>query len=233
MTDNPSLSERVLEQYRTRYSGIFYDWYIRGLWVDPTGLVYQEFDKASHTTKETPWIDDTGQTQKGTEYYISIDYGILNPFSAGLWAVYQGVAYRWREYFHDGRKSGRPRTDEEHYAAVEKLAGDLPIECIIIDPSASSFRETIRRHDHFSVKKAINDVLPGIATVSSLLKAGRLMIGENCKDCISEFGLYAWDTDSGDNIVEAVVKEHDHAMDDMRYFCHTILRREFDWLSWG
>lgn len=233
MTDNPALSEKVLEQYRARYTGVFYDWYVRGLWVDPTGRVYQDFDEKKHTTDRTPWLDQSGETRPGTEYYISVDYGILNPFSAGLWAVYKGVAYRWREYYYDGRKTGRPKTDEEHYAEIEKLAGHLPIESIVIDPSASSFKETVRRHDRFSIQNAVNDVLSGIATVSSLLKAGRLKIGASCKDCISEFGLYSWAVDKGDNIMEEVEKENDHAMDDARYFCHTILRREFDWLNWG
>lgn len=232
MTDNPSLSQKTLNDYKTRFSGIFYDWYVRGLWVDPTGLVYQDFREKEHTTAKTPWLDGNGTTKAGTQYYISIDYGILNPFSAGLWAVYQGAAYRWREYYYDGRKNGQ-RTDEEHYSAVDKLAGNLPIELIVVDPSASSFKTTVNRHGRFSIANAVNDVNPGIATVASLLKAGRLKIGENCKSCISEFGLYSWATDNNDNLLEDVVKENDHAMDDTRYFCHTILRHEFDWLNWG
>lgn len=142
-------------------------------------------------------------------------------------------SYRWREYYHKGRETGVRRTDEEHYTEVEKLAGELPVESIIIDPSASSFKETILRHDRFSIRNANNDVLNGISTVASLLACGRLIIGKACKDCIAEFGLYAWAVDSGDNMLEEVVKENDHAMDDTRYFCHTILRREFDWLPWG
>lgn len=233
MTDNPSLSEKTLEQYRTRFTGIFYDWYVRGMWVDPTGLVYQVFNEKEHTTGNTPWLDGNGTTRPGTQYYISIDYGILNPFSAGLWAVYKGVAYRWKEYYYNGREMGHQRTDEEHYEAVERLAKHLPIELIVIDPSASSFKTTINRHGKFSVTNAVNDVLPGIATVTSLLAAGRLKIGAACTNCISEFGLYAWDSDNDDVLKEEVVKENDHAMDDTRYFCHTILRNEFDWLNWG
>ena len=39
------------------------------------------------------------------------------------------------------------RQDEEHYAALEQLAGDLNIEAVIADPSAASFLECIRRHE--------------------------------------------------------------------------------------
>ncbi len=232
MTDNPSLSEKTLEQYRSRFTGIFYDWYVRGLWVDPTGLVYPNFKEKEHTTDKTPWLDGNGTTRPGTLYYISVDYGTLNPFSAGLWAVYKGVAYRWREYYYNGREHGQ-KTDEEYYTAIEKLAGNLPIELIVVDPSAASFKTTIYRHGRYSVVNAVNDVMNGISTVSTLLAAGRVKIGKACTACISEFGLYAWDTDNNDNLIEEVVKENDHAMDDTRYFCHTILAREFDWLNWG
>lgn len=232
MTDNPALSEKTLERYRTQYSGVFYQWYVLGEWVNPAGLVYPEFDEKKHVSDETPWLDENGDARLGVQYYISIDYGILNPFSAGLWAVYRGRAYRWREYYYDGRETGHPRTDEEHYAAVERLADELPIECIVIDPSASSFIETVYRHGKHSVWKADNEVLSGISTVSTLLAGGRLKFNSQCKNCIEEFGLYSWQ-DGDDTAKEAVEKENDHAMDDVRYFTYTILRGEFDWMNWG
>ena len=38
-----------------------------------------------------------------------------------------------------------------------------------------------------------------------------------------EFGLYSWDKDEGE---DCVIKENDHCMDAIRYFCMTVLRRE-------
>ena len=43
MTDNPSLSEKTLERYKTQYTGVFYDRYVRGLWVAAEGLIYDHF----------------------------------------------------------------------------------------------------------------------------------------------------------------------------------------------
>jgi hypothetical protein len=43
MEDNPSLSAEVLERYKSMYSGVFYDRYIKGLWVAAEGLVYTVF----------------------------------------------------------------------------------------------------------------------------------------------------------------------------------------------
>lgn len=37
-----------------------------------------------------------------------------------------------------------------------------------------------------------------------------------------EFGLYRWDEKTED----AVVKDNDHAMDDIRYFAYTVMRKK-------
>ena len=42
---------------------------------------------------------------------------------------------RKNEYYYNSRKEGRQQTDEEYYAELEKLAGDLPIRGVIVDPS--------------------------------------------------------------------------------------------------
>lgn len=214
MTDNPSLSEKTLERYRSQYSGVFYDRYILGKWVLAEGLIYPMFGPGN-ITDETP---DNG------EYYISCDYGTLNPFSAGLWCVADKKAVRIREYYYSGRDTQSSKTDEEYYTELEKLAGELPIESVIVDPSAASFIETIRRHGRFSVRKAKNDVLDGIVTTSRYLKAGKIQINPCCKDAIREFGLYRWDEKSTE---DKPIKENDHAMDDIRYMAQTILRYRF------
>ena len=224
MQDNPSLPEERRRWYESQFDGVFYDRYIKGLWVKAEGLVYPMFDK-SRTFDTLPAAQ--------YRYFISIDYGTQNPFSAGLWAVdsFRRVAFRAREYYYGGRERKKQLTDEEYYAEVEKLAGNLPVEYLVIDPSAASFIATVRRHGRFSVRKAVNDVLDGIRVVSSMLKAGMVLIHSGCADSIREFGLYSWDADAkGD---DKVLKENDHAMDDIRYFCYTILAREFRWGNWG
>ena len=109
---------------------------------------------------------------------------------------------------------------------LKELIGDTPIEYIIIDPSAASFIEVIKKHGDYCVKGAANDVLDGIRVVTTFLNAGRLFFHESCTNSIAEFGLYSWDEDSGEDKVK---KENDHAMDDIRYFCYTVMRK---WLKW-
>jgi hypothetical protein len=106
--------------------------------------------------------------------------------------------------------------------ALEKLAADLPIEYVVVDPSAASFIALIRRKGRFSVRKAKNSVLDGIRLVASCLQAGALKFHPDCTDTLREFSLYSWE-EGGQP--EQPLKENDHAMDDIRYFCATVLGR--------
>ena len=106
---------------------------------------------------------------------------------------------------------------------LEKLDENREITALIIDPSAASFIQTVLRHGKFRVVKANNDVLTGINRVCQALKDEEIFIYPAFTDAIREFSIYRWD----DNIKkDAVKKENDHAMDDIRYFVATVLGRE-------
>lgn len=53
MADNYSLSEDTKQRYERLYSGVFYDRYIRGLWVVAEGVIYRQFaeNKAQYVRK--------------------------------------------------------------------------------------------------------------------------------------------------------------------------------------
>jgi PBSX family phage terminase large subunit len=211
LEDNPSLSAKIIERYKSQYTGVFYNRYILGEWCIAEGLVY-EFG-------EDNIVDDIPM---GGEYYISIDYGTQNPFSAGLWCVLGDKAVRIKEYYYNGRAKGVQRTDEEYCDDIEKLAKGYDIRKVVVDPSASSFIASLRKRG-FYIRKANNDVLDGIRKTAVYLKNGNIKIHRSCVDSIAEFGLYRWDDKATS---DTVVKENDHAMDDIRYFCNTILREK-------
>lgn len=217
MDDNLTLSEKIKRRYRARYHGVFFKRFVLGLWVIAEGLVYPQFNSKKHVTNSMP---DHGL------YYISIDYGTQNPCSMGLWCISDGVAYRVSEYYYNGRKEQEQKTDEEYYTALQQLAGDRVIQEVVVDPSAASFIAVIEKHRKYRVTKAENAVLDGIRTTDRLLNAGKIQIGKTCKAIIKEFGVYSWD---GKKTEDAVIKENDHAMDDMRYFVFTILAGRFRW----
>lgn len=219
MGDNPALAPEIKERNERMYSGVFYDRYIRGLWVVAEGLIYTMFNKDFHVVPPVP--------RPYERYYISVDYGTINPTSMGLWGLANGKWYRMREYYFDSRREGWQRTDEEHYAELEKLAGDLHIRAVIVDPSAASFIEVIRRHGRFYVEKASNSVIDGIRNVATRLQCGDIFICSGCTDCIREFGLYRWDEKAATGMsTDRPIKENDHSMDDVRYFVHKVYAPE-------
>ena len=64
--------------------------------------------------------------------------------------------------------------------------------------------------------------MDGIRTVAEYLRDGRILIHRRCADTIREFGVYRWDEDAPE---DRVLKVEDHAMDEIRYFCMTVMRR--------
>ncbi|WP_289026013.1 PBSX family phage terminase large subunit [uncultured Flavonifractor sp.] len=213
--DNPFLPEAFVENLKREYLGtVFYDRYILGRWALAEGLIYPMFGESNIVDEEPP----------AGRYYISVDYGTLNPFSAGLWCVTKQGAVRIKEYYYSGRGTQKQLTDEEYYQAIRELADGYNVDYVVIDPSAASFITTVFRHNEFHVVKANNDVMDGIRRTSVYLKSGKLKIHRQCKDAIREFGLYRWDEES---TVDKVIKADDHAMDDIRYFANTILVRYF------
>ncbi len=251
MDDNPGLSADIRARYHRLYTGIFYERYVLGRWCKAEGLVY-DFDPERHVGQVAP--------KPGGRWYISVDYGTRNPFSAGLWYVTNQckmlnschsdtersggeespgargilrhcvpqddsvggkVAIRVAEFYYDGRQKGRMMTDEEYHDALEALAGDRPVEFVVIDPSAASFIALLRKRRRFRVRRANNAVLPGIRLVGSLLQQGRLLFDPSCADTIREFSLYCWEEDHSR---DAPRKENDHAMDDIRYFAMTVMK---------
>ena len=207
--DNTFLDPEYIENIKSEYTGVFYKRFILGMWVIAEGLVYQ-FDAERHCTSEIP---ATG------EYYLSIDYGTMNPFSCGLWCVNGDKAVRIKEYYYCGRETAEQKTDEQYADEVDALADGYNISSVIVDPSAASFIAELKKRN-YKVQKAKNDVIDGIRVTARFLEKGNIKIHESCKDAINEFGLYSWNDKSS---VDEVVKDNDHAMDEIRYFCNTIM----------
>ena len=206
MEDNPALSPRIRARYQRAYSGVFYRRFVLGEWTAAQGLVYDFFD-AGRDAVELP----DGPVE---QWRVSVDYGTTNPTSFGLWGRMGNVWYRTAEYYYDSRKAGRQKTDAEYADDLERLTAGKTIQRVIVDPSAASFIEVLRRRG-FSVRKADNAVTDGIRVTADLLRTGRIVICRNCEDCLREMGLYRWDERGKRDMPR---KENDHAMDEMRYF---------------
>lgn len=216
MDDNLSLSEQIKERYRSMYTGVFFKRYILGLWAMAEGIIYDMFDPDEHVTDEEQELYPSGR-------YISIDYGTQNATVFLLWEKsLRGTWCCTKEYYYSGRDKGRQKTDAEYAADLKEFVGKKKIKAVIVDPSAASFIAELRKKG-FVVIKAKNSVEDGIRLVGTLLNQKRILFYNCCVNTIKEFASYIWDDKAAEHGEDKPVKQHDHCMDAVRYFCTTVL----------
>lgn len=227
LDDNTTLPAEYVENIKREYTGVFYDRFILGKWVQAEGLIYPMWQDAL----EHP------PTCKAERYAMSIDYGTQNAFAASLWGRFNGTWYQIREYYYSGRTERVQKTDEEYANDLDKFLTEyVPDGCeknlnpvkflnsgekllTIIDPSAASFIALLRKRQWYKVVKADNDVQDGIRETATAMHTGKLKLNPDCENTIFEVQSYVWDENAGD---DKPVKVNDHAMDNMRYMCRTL-----------
>lgn len=221
MSDNPSLSNDVKRRYETQYSGVFYQRYILGQWVMSDGVVYDNFDRET-------MVVDAPPINTITNYYVSCDYGALNPTVFLLWGFSNGIWYCLKEYYYDGRHNqlGRQKSDEEYANDLQNFLGDIKAP-IILDPSAVHFAIVLQQRG-MQVLPGNNDVLDGIRLTQNLMNSGAIKFTPFLPNLFKELGSYVWDDKASQHGVDKVVKEHDHVCDSMRYFAMTVLAPKND-----
>lgn len=220
LDDNLTLSEEYKKNIKNAYSGVFYQRFILGLWILAEGVIYDMFNKAIHVV---PTME-----RKYTKKYISIDYGTQNPTTFGMYGKDDtGQWYKIKEYHHSGREEKLQKTDVEYADDLEKFMDHDKSITVIVDPSAASFIAELRKRE-IKVRKAKNDVLEGIRNVGNALKNGLIVFNDCNIETFKEFETYIWDEKASIKGEDKPVKENDHHMDNLRYWCNTILFRNND-----
>lgn len=214
MDDNLTLSEKIKAGYYRMFSGVFFQRYILGLWVMAEGIIHDAFSRERHVV---PTVKRAYE-----DFYISIDYGTMNPTAFGLWGLYNDIWYKVKEYHYDGREQSKQKTDSQYSKDLQEFTPAMHIP-IIIDPSAASMKAQLEE-DGFYVLDADNDVLDGIRNVGTALEMGMIRYNDCCTETFREFASYVWDEKAAAKTGEdKPVKQNDHHMDADRYFIRTIL----------
>lgn len=221
MNDNPSLDEEIINDYKSRFTGVFYLRYILGLWALAEGIIYDMYNEEINTYEK---IDEN--IKLNSTRYFAIDYGTTNPFVVLDIFDNWEIAYQENEIYYDSKKTKKSLPDIEYLSMIKELEKkeNIPVSKIIIDPSAESLKVLLRDNGYI-VKDANNSVLEGIKCTGSALWQEKYKINKrNCKNTIKEIGGYVWDEKAIKRGEEKPIKIDDHAMDAMRYFINTIMR---------
>ena len=223
--DNTTLPEQYIENIKIEYTGVFYDRFIRGLWVLAEGLIYPMYENALSKPKDN----------EASDHRLSIDYGTMNAFATLLWEKHGDIWYATRRYYYSGRDERETKTDEEYARELDDLIRDIMEKRekdvkegkreffakmkTIIDPSAASFIALLKKRKWYSVIPADNSVLDGIRETATCMSLGLIKVSPDIKEWRKEAEGYVWDDSSGE---DRPVKVNDHLMDATRYFCKTM-----------
>lgn len=221
LDDNPNLDDEYKEFIRGAYAGFWYLRMIEGKWVVAQGAIYDMWDKNLNTFIN----DDLVPGFKSlAQRYISIDVGTQNAtVYLDCWDDGDTV-WILDEYYYDGRKENKQKENSEYADDLEKFIGHQYPMFVIVDPSAASFKVTLRNRG-FRPKDADNEVLEGIRMMSTMISKRKLRVHrEKCPNFLQEVTGYVWDEKAVLRGVEQPLKHADHCMDAGRYFVKTIIR---------
>ena len=216
MEDNLTLSPEIRESYARAFRGVFYRQYILGEWVSAEGAVYPMWDDEQNT-----YLDDGREEYREGRRLCAIDYGTANP-CVFLDVRDDGRVFRIAgEYYWDSAAASRQKTDAEYAEDLTAFLGGDRDVLIIVDPSAASFKAELRNRG-YRIQDAKNNVREGIATTAVLIGKRQVLAERNrCPNLLREIHSYVWDDRARLRGEERPLKERDHAMDALRYLCHT------------
>ncbi len=164
------------------------------------GLVYKEFNRERHIF--------TSEVYQTVDVMAGIDWGYTNP-AASHKVEKDSDRHYWIS--HEFYKPGK--TTAEIIEHVRTLGATK----VYPDPAEPDRNEEARRAG-LNVREVSKDVEAGINCVRELLKQGRLHIHSGCINLINEFETYSYPEKKPDkNEYENPIKEHDHALDEIRY----------------
>lgn len=223
MADNLSITPERQEEIASQYveGSIWYRRDILGERCIAEGLIYPMYEDAKGKPKINPETGD--YTDMFEQIGLSIDYGTQNAFAGILWGKQDGIWYAYKGYYYSGRKEGHQKTDEDYADDLDLLTDDVVLQYgqkieVIIDPSASSMKATLRRRERYKVRDADNDVEDGIRETATALQKGLVKISPDLEDFWKEISGYVWDNTEGR---ERPIKIDDHDMDALRYWVKT------------
>ena len=204
MTDNPGLSKRTLERYENMYAGIFYDRYVRGLWVEAEGIVYKDF--ANDTEKYLIGDPLEWAKQNGASFSIisiGVDFGgtkSATKFQAtGITKDFRVVALE-EEYIKNEEID--PNALNRRFATFCQLITSKYGYSQTRADSAETV--LIRGLDHTAqkmrlgtqVKNAMKlQITDRIRLVVLLMKQGRFKVSRNCPHLIDALQTAIYDPD--------------------------------------
>lgn len=201
--DNPNVpSDEIDRERRSKPEDVFAQEYMADF-RKQQGLVYKEFSRDRHVIDTLPTTF--------VESFAGIDFGFTNPT-----AVIHIKRDRDDNYYVVAEWYRTERTEEQ----IAEYVKSCNFNRVYPDPESPSAINVLNTKGIAVVEVVKNkdSIKNGINRVRELFKQRKLYIHNSCVNLISELETYAYPEKRPDNNEqENPIKEHDHALDALRY----------------
>lgn len=242
---------QYIEGVLDKLTGVRYLRLRKGIWAAAEGLVYDEFDPATHLVDRLP-----AGAESWTRWW-SIDFGYSNPFVLQCWAEDpDGRLWLYREIYMTRRLV------EDHVKTIRKIVCPNGIwnepkpRAIVCDHNAED-RATFERHMGLMTMparkaptaaqkqlvalqetqtrfKPAGDGKPRLLLVrDALVERDQALVDAKLPTCTAEeITGYVWPSGVKPDQREHPVKENDHGCDAMRYIVGQVDLGKTKWMRW-
>jgi PBSX family phage terminase large subunit len=200
--DNPYIPKEEIDTAKLQMTETRFEQEYMASFKKTEGLVYKEFDREKH-------LYDIEPIQRA-ELIAGVDFGFTH--NAAVIHIVKDIENTYwviDEWYHSGR------TEDE----IAEYISKCQFQRVYPDPESPSAIEQMRRKG-VNIREVIKNkdsVISGINVVRELLKANKLFINKKCVNLISEFETYSYPDDEKVRNDEIPIKEHDDALDALRY----------------
>lgn len=209
MDDNLSLSEKIKERYKSMYSGVFYQRYIQGLWVNAEGLIFRYFAENPQRflfSEVDIEKNEYGRIKNGfRNLIIGVDFGDNG-------SKYSFCCTGFRNGFNDLYVVDEADIEKSNGIDSEKMCREFiqfykrvlikwgQPNWIFCDSASNTLINTLRSAcykeglDSSIIRGVVkNEISERPLLVDLLLTTGRLHINSNCTNLIYALKSLVWD----------------------------------------
>lgn len=213
MRDNPSLAAHIIERYERMYKGVFYDRFIRGLWVLASGIIFRYFaeNDEPYLFEDKDIFDENGSVKVSfSKLTMGIDFGGNTSKTTFFLMGYM----RGYKEFRGLEEDGLPITEDidakaicdkfiefyrmciNKYGRVDWVFPDSASTTMINSLRAAARDAGLPWRNIKGCRK--NEVSDRPKTIDLLFNSGRLKINKRCVQMRKAIASLRWDEDHPD-----------------------------------
>lgn len=196
LEDNPSLAQKIIDRYKSMYSGVFYNRYILGEWCAAEGVIYGSFleneDRCYIRSEDVP-MDQIGYINVGQDFggHKSKHTFCATAISKDYKNVY---VLRSEEYDAEGK------TVEFVIEKLDRFCKDIQrrygfIDYVFADSAEQTIINSERQRLGWRIRNSVkNEIIDRIRCTDILFTSGRIkIVRDENESLISALRSAVWD----------------------------------------